>query len=323
MADEDDEGGGGAPAWMATFADLMSLLMCFFVLLLAFSEMDLQKYKQVAGSMREAFGVQRKIFAKETPMGTSFVAREFSPGKPDDSPINKTITGTTSTRQMWLDVKKEGKPLGDSGAGNNEKGALGKRTSDYSKAGTAGQSQSQGVEGTSAKQSVVKQMVEQSAQKSAQLDAEMIKEELEDEIDQGLIDIIREGRKVVIRIQEKGSFNPGSAKLLAPYGAVLRKVSLLLQTIEGRIKVAGHTDNVKLRRGKYRSNLELSAARSVSVVEKLLESGKVDKKRVMVEGYGPYRPLANNNSREGRALNRRVEIIIVKGQDIEIDDDEI
>ena len=51
----------GAPAWLATFADLMSLLMCFFVLLLSFSEMDLQKFKMVGGSMKQAFGVQRKI----------------------------------------------------------------------------------------------------------------------------------------------------------------------------------------------------------------------------------------------------------------------
>ena len=48
-------------AWLATFADLMSLLMCFFVLLLSFSEMDIQKYRQIAGSLRKAFGVQREL----------------------------------------------------------------------------------------------------------------------------------------------------------------------------------------------------------------------------------------------------------------------
>ena len=64
MADEEEcecpECPKGLPAYLATFADLMSLLMCFFVLLLAFSEMDVQKYKQVAGSMRDAFGVQER-----------------------------------------------------------------------------------------------------------------------------------------------------------------------------------------------------------------------------------------------------------------------
>ena len=56
-----NDGGSGAPAWVMTFADLMSLLMCFFVLLLSFSEMDVAKYKEVAGSMKFAFGVQRDI----------------------------------------------------------------------------------------------------------------------------------------------------------------------------------------------------------------------------------------------------------------------
>lgn len=72
----------GAPAWLATFADLMTLLMCFFVLLLSFSEMDAQKFKKAVGSLRLAFGVQREIVTEQTPLGESIVAQEFSPGEP-------------------------------------------------------------------------------------------------------------------------------------------------------------------------------------------------------------------------------------------------
>jgi chemotaxis protein MotB len=67
----------GAPKWVVTFGDLMSLLLCFFVLLLSFSNMDRQKYKQVAGSMERAFGVQRKEKVMEMPMGQSMVAKDF------------------------------------------------------------------------------------------------------------------------------------------------------------------------------------------------------------------------------------------------------
>ncbi len=67
----------GAPTWVVTFADLMSLLLCFFVLLLSFSEMDRQKYKQVAGSMAQAFGVQRKERLTESPKGTRIIAQAF------------------------------------------------------------------------------------------------------------------------------------------------------------------------------------------------------------------------------------------------------
>jgi chemotaxis protein MotB len=71
----------GVPAWVMTFADLMTLLMCFFVLLLAFSEMDVMKFKQLSGSMKNAFGVQAEIEVKSIPKGTSVIAQEFSPGR--------------------------------------------------------------------------------------------------------------------------------------------------------------------------------------------------------------------------------------------------
>ncbi len=84
----------GAPAWMATFADLMSLLMCFFVLLLSFSEMDLEKYKQVAGSMKLAFGVQKQVKAEEIPKADSVVMKEFSPGRPEPTVIRSVLQQT-------------------------------------------------------------------------------------------------------------------------------------------------------------------------------------------------------------------------------------
>ncbi|MFK8139466.1 MAG: flagellar motor protein MotB [Bdellovibrionales bacterium] len=72
----------GAPGWLATFADLMSLLMCFFVLLLSFSEMNVPKFKQAAGSLKNAFGIQRIVIADVVPMGNSAIMTEFSPGQP-------------------------------------------------------------------------------------------------------------------------------------------------------------------------------------------------------------------------------------------------
>jgi chemotaxis protein MotB len=67
----------GAPEWVVTFGDLMSLLLCFFVLLLSFSEMDRQKYKLMSGSMAKAFGVQRKRSAMGIPLGNKMVAKDF------------------------------------------------------------------------------------------------------------------------------------------------------------------------------------------------------------------------------------------------------
>ena len=81
----------GVPAWVLTFADLMSLLLAFFVLLLSFSEMDRQKYKQVAGSMRDAFGIQREIKIKEPPKGINIIAQEFSAGTPTSKTLENEL----------------------------------------------------------------------------------------------------------------------------------------------------------------------------------------------------------------------------------------
>lgn len=102
--EDDDEGAPGAPAWMATFADLMSLLMCFFVLLLSFSELDVQKYKQIAGSMKNAFGVQNQVKVMDIPKGTSIIAQEFSPGETRPTPAETINQITADTTKQSLRV---------------------------------------------------------------------------------------------------------------------------------------------------------------------------------------------------------------------------
>ena len=108
MDDDDQKDGGGddgAPAWVMTFADLMSLLLTFFVLLLSFAEMDVKRYRQIAGSLQAAFGVQRRIEAESIPRGTSIIAQEFSPGRPQPTPINEIRQVTADDSQSTLDVR--------------------------------------------------------------------------------------------------------------------------------------------------------------------------------------------------------------------------
>jgi chemotaxis protein MotB len=106
----EEESTPGAPAWMATFADLMALLMCFFVLLLSFSEMDAQKYKQVAGSMKNSFGVQNKVKVMDIPKGTSIIAKEFTPGTSKPTPIKSINQFTTETTKPSLRVGNPDSP---------------------------------------------------------------------------------------------------------------------------------------------------------------------------------------------------------------------
>ena len=100
-----EEEKAGIPAWVVTFADLMSLLMCFFVLLLSFSEIDAQKFKQIAGELSKAFGVQREVPVLEIPMGTSPIFDKFSPAPPEPTVLNE-VKQTTTEKQPELETLK-------------------------------------------------------------------------------------------------------------------------------------------------------------------------------------------------------------------------
>ena len=90
---------GGAPAWMATFADMATLLMAFFVLILSFAEMNVPKYKEVSGSMNDAFGVQRKVPVVEPPLSDSVIAKQFTQAKVEPTAMNTIQEQTTDEIQ--------------------------------------------------------------------------------------------------------------------------------------------------------------------------------------------------------------------------------
>jgi len=96
----------GAPAWMATFADMATLLMAFFVLILSFAEFNVPKFKQISGSLKNAFGIQRVIPVVEQPKGTTVLSLNFSPS-PAPSVTNNLKQQTTEAEQKNLDLKSE------------------------------------------------------------------------------------------------------------------------------------------------------------------------------------------------------------------------
>ena len=109
--DEDEfveEEEGNADGWMVTFSDLMSLLLCFFVLIL-----DIIKYKQLADSMAEAFGVQRELELESIPKGTSVVSTEFRPGIPDETIVDIVQQVTTDQTRNSLRIGNPDSPEAD------------------------------------------------------------------------------------------------------------------------------------------------------------------------------------------------------------------
>jgi len=101
----------GLPMYMGTFADLMSLLMCFFVLLLSFAQIDALKYKMVVKSLENAFGVQREIPANSIPKGTSIIAEYFSPGDPRPTPLKEVRQDTIDSPRDAFEVNMDAQEI--------------------------------------------------------------------------------------------------------------------------------------------------------------------------------------------------------------------
>lgn len=267
----------GSPLWMATFADLMSLLMCFFVLLLSFSEMDVLKFKQLAGSMREAFGVQNQIKVEDIPKGTSIIAQEFSPGRPEPTPLNEVRQMTINNDMNSLDVRSK---EGESQIEDQLKGM----------------------------QELQRQQEEQAKQ-----EAVAVAQALAQEIGEGSIEVETDGTRIIIRVKERGSFDSGSAELKFAYIPVIAKIRDLLLDIGGKVAIEGHTDNIPYNGGRFESNWDLSSARALAVAHELFADRRIDQSRFSVTGYADTKAIAPNSSAQMRARNRRVEIVIQKG----------
>ncbi|MBU3824731.1 MAG: flagellar motor protein MotB [Candidatus Oceanisphaera merdipullorum] len=274
----------GAPAWMATFADLATLLMSFFVLLLAFAEMDVVKYKQVAGSMKDAFGVQNQLEVSEIPKGTSVIALEFRPGQPQPTPIDVIMQHTTDSTQAELDFQP----------GESDR--------------AAGQSREKGNQDGAEDQEVP------AVDQETMVVAQELAEELSESIEQDAIEIEALGQQVVIRIKENASFSSGSAFLQPQFWPVVRKIGELIKDIPGEILVSGHTDDIPSHNELFRSNWELSSQRALAVAEQLLKVNGFDEDRMVVMGMAGTRPLAENDTSDNRRRNRRVEITVSQGK---------
>lgn len=234
-----DEGGGGIPEWMATFADLVTLLMCFFVLLFAFSSIDAQKFEAVMQSFQGSAGVLQS-------------GESLSPS------------------QMVFDGQPESRTTADS-----------------------------------ASQVEVKEV----AQLAEEI--EKFKEKTGIDID---IQVTIEERGLKITFPDKALFDPGKADLKPASIKVLDFMSQVLNQAafrERMVRIEGHTDNVPINTVRFPSNWELSTIRATTVLRYFTETKRMTPVRFMASGYGEYRPLDSNQTSEGRAQNRRVDIIVL------------
>ena len=368
----------GAPAWMATFADMATLLMAFFVLILSFAEFNVPKFKQISGSLKNAFGIQRVVPVVEQPKGTTVLALNFSPS-PAPSVTKNLRQQTSDSEQKNLDLKSE-IDEGDSAKSNSKETLDAKELSEE----IIDQIQSDDVkvetindkvlvsvntenksseeisklikdtvdavetarENTGAsdtdvliggidqdiksmasatienkslkdqvsnleKQNSESQKDIQEKNKKAEYSEDQLRVALKQEIGKGLAEVQREKDRVVVTVGSAGAFSSGSAKLTKQARAIMQKIAKVSAKGAGQVNVSGHTDDVPLIfGGQYRDNWDLAAARASSVVQELSKANTIPSEKLKAISFGETKPLEQNDTREGREKNRRIEIEI-------------
>ena len=368
----------GAPAWMATFADMATLLMAFFVLILSFAEFNVPKFKQISGSLKNAFGIQRIVPVVEQPKGTTVLSLNFSPS-PAPSVTKNLRQQTSDSEQKNLDLKSE-IDEGDSAKSNSKEnldakklskeiidqiqsdnvtvetindkvlvsvntenksseeiselikdtvnavetarentgatdtdvliGGIDQNIKSMASATIENQSLKNQVSKLEKQNSESEKVIQEKKQK-AEFSEDQLRVALKQEIGKGLAEVQREKDRVVVTVGSAGAFSSGSAKLTKQARAIMQKIAKVSGKGAGQVNVSGHTDDVPLIfGGQFRDNWDLAAARASSVVQELSKAKTIPSEKLKAISFGETKPLEQNDTREGREKNRRIEIEI-------------
>jgi chemotaxis protein MotB len=271
--------------WLLTYADMITLLLALFIILVGASKTDPHKYDQVAQSFHQAFST--------APAGDTIL----NPGHGrdttviDQSSLNKTMAQNTQLKNQNQSVATQNGSLQD-------KLQQSMQTLDQIQQQIAASKQAQDFLKSNKQLSQLKVDVQ-----SFLADHSTLRSQVQIRID---------GRGLVLQIlPDKVLFQSGQAVLRPEASTLLDPLARLLSLQPNAIRVEGHTDNQPIATSQFPSNWELSTARATSVVRYLI-SHKVTPVKVSAAGYADTHPLVSNRTIRGRALNRRIEIIVLR-----------
>jgi chemotaxis protein MotB len=167
---------------------------------------------------------------------------------------------------------------------------------------------------TDLSQSQVKLQQEKGELEKKSSEYQQLADSLKSQIDTGQIELSELKGKMTVKMKDKILFSSGSAHINDEGQDALKKVADALQAVKGKIiRVEGHTDDVPLHKGPYKTNWELSVARALAVL-KSLQDNHVDPALLSAAGFGEYHPIAPNDSAQNRSLNRRIEIVLAAAE---------
>ena len=292
-----EEAPAGAPAWMATFSDLMNLLLCFFVLLFSMSSTDTAKYNEIVEAITSSFSI-------------------FSGG---GSALDQGILISSGVSQLnelaeyysnlaVENTAKEDGTKGGSGKSDTDKSAENK-TED--KTGETKKVENKEVTKEEAVEKYQKELKE-TAEKNYEKASEAINQFKLNDMVQLKMDTSY--NYIGLSIDGYFLFDSGRAELKKGADAVLDKAAgVLMKFKDANIVIEGHTDNVpQTNTVKYKNNLWLSGARAMTVLEYLTEVEHMDPKKLSASGKGEYEPIASNKTliSNNGSTSLRVEIKI-------------
>lgn len=291
-----EEQAPGAPAWMATFSDLMNLLLCFFVLLFSMSSVDVAKFNELAQSFASTFSIFKA--------GGAF----FGEG-------NLVANGATQLNN--LDTYTQ--TMGQESESKDPNEYL------YQFDGNTEEMQEFYEDKIAEYEGQIKDLQDKLEDIGKQQEEDKIAfagsvyDEISDLADKyNLDDFVELGMDVsynYVKIDVKGSvlFDSGSAKIKQDGEAksVLLKIGDILKEYDNfEIEIIGHTDNVPIKSANFKDNDYLSAARAIETAQYLISAKNLDPSRVSFSGRGEREPVDTNATAEGRARNRRIEFRI-------------
>jgi Flagellar motor protein len=280
-----EEPKGGSPAWMATFSDLMNLLLCFFVLLFSMSTVDAEKFKLVIASLESSFSV--------LPAGGSAVDDEGQ------------LISSGISQLEYFDVYFD---ASTNNTGNQEDEAERDQREQNENENPA-ESENTQEAGSLQDAEAVKEAYEEQALKESEEMAEAIEKMAQEQMIESQVEVDFNSQYVMITLNGALLFDSGAAQIREDAYPLVDKIGLILGNYsENIIEIEGHTDNVPIHNDEFADNNVLSAFRALDMVEYFTETAGIDPAKMKSSGRGEYKPVADNATVEGRAKNRRVEI---------------
>ncbi|SCZ78472.1 OmpA/MotB family protein [Pseudobutyrivibrio xylanivorans] len=304
-----EEAPAGSPAWMATFSDLMNLLLCFFVLLFSMSSTDTAKFEEVIASIQSSFSI---FSSGGSSIGEGhMISSGISQLEMFDDYFKSVTDGEDEDfeHQGASDQQTEGEQSDDGTL--TENGANTENGSQTEEGQSPGDTSQQNVGNKDISVAEAKEALKE----AGNLESEQIAEEIEEQLKlhglQDQVEVDFNAEYVMITINGALLFESGKAYLAKDAVAIIDNLAAILSDYDQNIiEIEGHTDNVPMHSGTYENNDVLSMYRALYVADRIREKTNLNPAHIKSAGRGEYLPIADNSTAEGRARNRRVEIKI-------------